>query len=94
MNDEFKKLDAFMQEHAPGLHSGLKPLPKTKSTFKWPQFALLGSLFGIILTVFVMNHQSFQKENTLALSESLEYEIPTDDLTVIDDYIMLAEATR
>lgn len=80
MNDnEFKKLDRFMHEHAPPLKEGTLPKPKFKLSLAWQ----MAFAFVLILAVGVFTTLPVSLvQEAYAMEEILLWEVTSDELPV------------
>ncbi len=90
MSNEFEKLDGFMKKHAPPL-SELKTLPRPVTNNSWIKWVSAFCL-SLVVVVTVFQRQKTYDENTLALTEVLEWDVTSDEMpTELEEVIALAE---
>lgn len=80
MNDEFKKLDSFMQAHRPPLKEGaLRPLPDKKKLLWIPSSIMAMGVAGLF--IWQINSQHINEEAELEFfDETMSYELTSDEL--------------
>lgn len=89
MNNEFEKLDAFMKKHTPPVLEAKVVRPKTNQA--WKGFALASALSVVVIVAVQMKQKTYD-ENTLALSEVMEWDVTSDEMPAdVEDLIAWSE---